>query len=278
MRDSPRGPDQPDERPGEPDDNGDQPNQQPDQPAEGDQPRENDQPTEAEQRDGWGKFELAESDMDTELAAQEKLLLREEGYDEALLDELYGSDQELGLADGHDHTPGPDVWTGTDAQRPDHDPENHAWTPAAKRIEWQEPLTRGDVDQVGLGIVDERARAFEPHERRTADSLAREGAAVIALFEDHSAKHAKNTDALVDGVPTEFKSVDPGASDATVKSALKYAKDQARHTIIDARDSGLPEADAHRGIRRFLGTPEAHATDTIRIIADDYDVTWKRDT
>jgi hypothetical protein len=38
------------------------------------------------------------------------------------------------------------------------------------------------------------------------------------------------------------QSLDPGASDRTVKAALNSAKGQARHAVIDARGSGLAEA------------------------------------
>jgi Contact-dependent growth inhibition CdiA C-terminal domain len=148
---------------------------------------------------------------------------------------------------------------------------------AARRPEWQEPLARGEVDRVGLGVVDERARRFPPDERRVADYLAQTDAvAVVARPEDHGARGRK-ADATVDGVLTEFKSMQPGASDATVRAALTSAKGQARHAVIDARGTELIEPTAQHGMRRFLGAPYSHKVDAIRIIGDDYDINWKRE-
>jgi len=147
--------------------------------------------------------------------------------------------------------------------------------PAVERPEWQAALARGDVDRVGLGIVDERARKFLPKERRIACLLADAGAAVVAVHDGYGAEGRK-PDALVDNTYTEFKSLDPGASNKTVKSALKDAKGQAAHAVIDARDSGLSEEEAERGMRRFLGTPYGHRLDAIRILGDDYDIDWRR--
>jgi hypothetical protein len=148
-------------------------------------------------------------------------------------------------------------------------------TPAAERPEWQAALARGDVDRVGLGIVDERARAFLPKERRIASLLAEAGAAVVAVHDGYGAQGRK-PDALVDDTYTEFKSLDPGASNKTIRSALKDAKGQAAHAVIDARDSGLSQDEAERGMRRFLGTPYGHRLDAIRIIGDDYDIDWRQ--
>jgi hypothetical protein len=154
-----------------------------------------------------------------------------------------------------------------DGRRPD--------APATERPEWQAALARGEVDRVGLGIVDERARAFLPKERRIASLLAEAGAAVIAVHDGYGAEGRK-PDALVDDIYTEFKSLDPGASNKTVRSALKDAKGQAAHAVIDARDSGLSHDEAERGMRRFLGTPYGYRLDAIRIIGDDYDIDWRQ--
>jgi hypothetical protein len=147
--------------------------------------------------------------------------------------------------------------------------------PATERPEWQAPLARGEVDRVGLGIVDERTRTFLPKERRIASLLAEAGSAVIAVHDGYGAEGRK-PDALVDDTYTEFKSLDPGASNKTVRSALKDAKGQAAHAVIDARDSGLSQDEAERGMRRFLGTPYAHRLDAIRIVGDDFDIDWRQ--
>ena len=122
MRDRPGGADQPDE-PEESGEGGDQPSQSgadqpggPDQPTEGDhadQPGERDPDAGTGQPRRWYEFELKEADEETQLLAQEKLLLREEGHDPELLDNLYGSDEELGLVETSESSDQPEeVATG----------------------------------------------------------------------------------------------------------------------------------------------------------------------
>jgi hypothetical protein len=154
--------------------------------------------------------------------------------------------------------------------------DRDSWLPATKRPEWQEALTRGEVDKVGPGIVDERASTFSPEERRIADLLAGEGAAVVAVHDGYG-KEGRKPDALVEGTPTEFKSLNPGASNTTVKGRLNDAKGQARDAVIDARDSGLSREEAEHGMERFLGSKYGHRIDAIRIVGDDYDIDWKRE-
>jgi Contact-dependent growth inhibition CdiA C-terminal domain len=142
--------------------------------------------------------------------------------------------------------------------------------PAARRLEWQGPLARGEVDHVGLGVVDERARRFLPAERRIADWLADRGAAVAALPEDSSAQK-RQPDALVDDRVTEFKSLQPGATDSTVNNQLLRARGQAERVVIDARGSGLDEAVAQRGLARFSGSPWGRDRfDSILIVGEDF--------
>lgn len=153
------------------------------------------------------------------------------------------------------------------------------WTteqPATERSEWQTPLKESAVDRVGLGVVDERAKRFSPAERRIAEHLAENGLAVVSVSEGFGVR-GRTPDARVDDVAVEFKSLDPGASDRTVKAALNSAKGQARHAVIDARGSGLTEDEAHRGIRRFGGTPHGDRLDAVLIVGDDYIIDWKRD-
>jgi Contact-dependent growth inhibition CdiA C-terminal domain len=149
--------------------------------------------------------------------------------------------------------------------------------PAATRAEWQEPLARGEVDRVGDGIVDERARQFMPRERRLADYLAKtDHVAVVAFPEDHRSRDRQH-DADIDGRPVEFKSPDAEADHATVKNILRKAIGQAPEVVIDGRDTGLSHHDAERGLRRYLGTPWNRKIETIRIVGDDFDMTWKRE-
>jgi hypothetical protein len=147
--------------------------------------------------------------------------------------------------------------------------------PTAGSQERRDSPARAELERVGPGLVDERASRFQPRERRLADYLAGEGRIVVAIHDGHG-RNGRTPDASIDGVRTEFKSLDPGASGKTVKGALTSAKGQARHAIIDARESGLDRADADQGVRRFLGTPYSNRLDAIRIVGDDFDLNWKR--
>jgi hypothetical protein len=147
--------------------------------------------------------------------------------------------------------------------------------PAIERQEWQAPLAEGSVDRIGLGVIDERAKKFSPAERRIAEHLASRGSAVVSVHEGYGVS-GRTPDARVNAVSVEFKALDPGASDRTVKAALNSAKGQARHAVIDARGSGLTEDEAQHGMKRFFGTPHGQRMDAVLIIGDDYSVDWKR--
>jgi hypothetical protein len=146
---------------------------------------------------------------------------------------------------------------------------------AVERPEWQTPLSRGEVDRCGRGVIDERGKRFSPAERRIAEYLAGHGPAVVSVSEGYGVC-GRTPDARVNDVPVEFKSLDPGASDRTIKAALNSAKGQARHAVIDARDSGLTEDVANRGIRRFSGTPHGARLDAVLVIGDNYNIDWRR--
>lgn len=107
----------------------------------------------------------------------------------------------------------------------------------------QDSGTEADV----VGSIDESEKAFHSAERRIAELLKSEGSTVRALRE--SPQHGVRTpDAIVDGTPTEFKSLREGAGSNTVKNALNSAKGQADHAIVDARGSGLEQPTAQLGL------------------------------
>ncbi|WP_220139261.1 hypothetical protein [Nocardia sp. GTS18] len=128
---------------------------------------------------------------------------------------------------------------------------------------------KGRDTAVVRGTIDESASSFNAAERRIAELLADEGKNVTAI-----PRGAERTpDALVDGVPTEFKSLEPGASNVTVKNALKSARGQADDAIIDGRGSGLTQDEAQRGLARFLGAyPDK--MNNVRIVGDGWEILW----
>ena len=182
------------------------------------------------------------------------------------------------LPPGHPSSPGYRHVVDVTSSRPnvgqetprEHWAERGSGVPAVRRTEWADALATGAVERHGDGLIDERERVFLRGERAIAEALARSGAAVTALPEDHSLRR-RQPDALVDGRVTEFKSLRPGATDATVNSRLLAAKAQAPNVVLDARGSGLVEDDAGQGIRRFLGSPwGGERYETILILGDGY--------
>ncbi|MFE4454471.1 hypothetical protein [Streptomyces sp. NPDC056796] len=121
--------------------------------------------------------------------------------------------------------------------------------------------------------LDLSAKAFNDAEGRIAELLLSEGKNVKALKES-TVPGVRTADSEVNGVPTEFKSLIPGAAANTVKNQLNSAKGQARHAIIDARASGLSESAAQEGLGKFLRNNPPGRMDFIRIVGDGYDITY----
>ncbi|MBS2963579.1 hypothetical protein KGA66_11010 [Actinocrinis puniceicyclus] len=126
---------------------------------------------------------------------------------------------------------------------------------------------------LGTGGVDEGAKTFNPAERCIADLLAGEGRRVTAQTES-AVDGVRTADAMVDGAPTEFKSLSPGAAPNAVKNALNSAKGQAGDAVLDARGSGLTASGAQEGLVRFLRNNPPGRMSSIRIIGDEYEINW----
>ncbi|WP_405167276.1 hypothetical protein OG203_20630 [Nocardia sp. NBC_01499] len=119
------------------------------------------------------------------------------------------------------------------------------------------------------GKIDETEKVFSPEERKIADLLADEGKDVKSVKEGVN----RTPDSTVDGVPTEFKSLDEGASNVSVKNALNSAGGQAEHAIIDARASGISQEEAQRGLNRFLGA-SPDKMKGVRIVGNGWEINW----
>lgn len=121
--------------------------------------------------------------------------------------------------------------------------------------------------------IDLSASTFNPNELKVASTLADEGKHVKAVPRSTE----RTPDAEVDGVPTEFKTIESDTpSSATVRNTLNSsAKDggQAREIIIDSRHAPLNQAEAERGISRFLGQGK-DAYDKIIIWGKGWVVVW----
>ncbi|MFF4286023.1 hypothetical protein ACFY0R_11950 [Streptomyces sp. NPDC001633] len=123
------------------------------------------------------------------------------------------------------------------------------------------------------GRIDESEKPFNPEERKIAELLESEGKHVKAIKESE-VDGVKTADSEVDGTPTEFKSLQPGARANTVKNQLNSAKKQARDAIIDTRGSGLGESEAREGLEKFLRNNPPDRMDFIRIVGDGFNIVW----
>jgi len=140
--------------------------------------------------------------------------------------------------------------------------------------EVEPPKTEPPKENVKPGIIDESEKVFSSKEKRIADKLTEEGKNVKAKKETEI---GRTGDAEVDGVKTEFKTLDPGANSATVKNSINNSirrGGQARDIIIDARNSGLTPEEAARGLARSKAITRGKV-DSVRIIGDGFDITSK---
>ncbi len=143
------------------------------------------------------------------------------------------------------------------------------------------PLSPTWADDIA---VDGPARPFSPEELQVSRLLQGEGHTVASVAES-AVPGQRMYDALVDGQPTEFKTLTGpprgSATNVTVRSALKSANGQfgslkpgeTANSILDGRESNLTEVEAQRGLRRWLGAGRNRLT-TIRIIGAGWEISW----
>ena len=109
-------------------------------------------------------------------------------------------------------------------------------------------------------------------ERSIAEFLEDQGRTVIKNPQEGVAGAGRQGDSFMDGVKTEFKSLDPGATDGTIKNVVNKSianGGQARQIVIDARGAGLSEELALKGTYRALGASNGKL-DFIEVIGDGY--------
>ncbi|HLP87533.1 MAG TPA: hypothetical protein VK184_02865 [Nostocaceae cyanobacterium] len=124
--------------------------------------------------------------------------------------------------------------------------------------------------------IDESEKKFSPQERKIAEVLEKEGHYVKAKKESE-VDGERTADAEVNGILAEFKSFGSGATNGTVKNVINKSikrGGQARYIIIDARGSGLTEAEAIQGLERVKNITRGKL-DSVRIIGDGFDITSK---
>ncbi len=123
------------------------------------------------------------------------------------------------------------------------------------------------------GTIDESERAFSEDERALAIYLVERGCHVKALPETGDGRHP---DALVDGVPTEFKRLAASPTSKTILNCVQQALrggGQARHIILDVRGTALDELEIERAFRRISGVQYIEGKlDVLRVVGNSFDV------
>ncbi len=130
---------------------------------------------------------------------------------------------------------------------------------------------RQTVEPKPPGVIDESEARFEANERRVAELLSAEGTNVKAV---PVAPSRRTADATVDGRRVEFKTPDPGATNGTIVNEVQQSirrGGQARDIIVDARRSGIGEAEAKLALDRISGVTRGKL-DSVRIVGDGFDV------
>ncbi len=124
------------------------------------------------------------------------------------------------------------------------------------------------------GVWVHNARpCFDPREQAIADYLQGLGRSVERNPLHHSPQGGRQADALVDGLPVEFKSLDSGGSNSIKNAVADSVRSggQARTIVIDGRGTGLTEGEAWRGIGRVLGIGyNREKLDHLAVIGDGF--------
>lgn len=124
------------------------------------------------------------------------------------------------------------------------------------------------------GSFSEKERRLSWEELTVARILLSEGHHVRARRERPG--FGKTADFDVCGVSTEVKTLEPGATSATLCNAVKRGREQGEVVIVNATNSGLPRHWAERGVDRFAGKGEFGKLDRLRVLGAGYDLTYSR--
>ena len=121
--------------------------------------------------------------------------------------------------------------------------------------------------------VEMRLNTFSDlNERSIAQYLENQGRIVIANRLQGIPGAGRQGDAFVDGVKTEFKTMNENAVPNTIKNEVNNSikrGGQARNFVIDARNTSLTKEEAEQGVFKALGISRGKV-DYIEIIGEDY--------
>lgn len=123
-----------------------------------------------------------------------------------------------------------------------------------------------------MGDIPERWQGFSNEEIAIAKYLEALGQQVAKNLQEGALGAGRQGDAFVNGVLTEFKTLDSGATENTIKNRVNKSikgMGQAREIIIDARHSCLDENTARNGTFKALGIGRGKI-DGITVIGDGF--------
>jgi hypothetical protein len=122
------------------------------------------------------------------------------------------------------------------------------------------------------GLLDESARRLSHEELAVAHLLVAQGHYVRSL----APSDGPTGDFKVCGRETEVKSLRPGATSRTVTNALRRAQEQGVDVIVDARQSGLLQLAAERGVAEFAARPDRGRVEGVRVLGSGFDHSYQR--
>ena len=109
-------------------------------------------------------------------------------------------------------------------------------------------------------------------ERDIAQYLESKGRIVVVNELQGVQGTGRQGDAFVDGIKTEFKTLNTNAVPTTIKNDVNNSirgEGQARRIVIDARNTTLSKEEAEQGVFKALGISRGKI-DYIEIIGKDY--------
>jgi len=124
----------------------------------------------------------------------------------------------------------------------------------------------------GRLIIPSGTQAMSATERSAATYLAKRGHEVVRILESTTAKTA---DFLVDGKPTELKTISNITGRDFGKSVIKRIREgfaQAPNVLLDARTQPSMNFEAAKRIFGRIGESAPEGSRTVRIIGKDFDV------
>lgn len=235
---------------------------------------------------------LAPSAAEATVARQATLALARQGAHEAgRVAEFAAAEQAIGLAEEGAATPsGPRLSAILDRLPPRLNPMNYECCGLGSNfgnIRFRPPTTSASATTgTAEAATPEAVHSAEAwtapkpqfgssHEQKLADLLKQRGHTVEPNPMEGVEGAGRQFDAYVDGTPTEFKSLQPGADSNRIRHRVNESirrGGQSSDMIFDARGSGLTQEEAERGVRRAMGIARGKI-ERITIFGDDYIVT-----